>query len=353
MTLQGNTFATQVKQIVKKVFYTGTDALARGEGLCYDHDYGTATAWDGSRTRRVERPSATNGNTRFFAGVVVDDHAANAAGQWIEIYEPGSYCQVLVGRDTAINATLLGCSATAADAGRFTDPPVYGGRGAALAMQTNTSGSKFQSLDGTAASHASTAGQIVKTGIGTASAVNDLVFVIGAEVAAECQKCYVKTIVDADNIIVATTIGGTAVAFTVSKKLAVYVVDGSTPPLVMAYLCTGMESGLQHWSNPVTGAAAVPAPTPTGMTYVFAGTTIANDTTATLANGIVEGERKGYRGMGALTTGDYVVTVTAGTQVGVVTDLATEKVDAADEVAILEWVLNRWQVIHQKGATAA
>ena len=54
-------------RIVGWLWYEGDDAVKEGEGFCYNTDYGTATAKDGRRNNRVERPSLINSHA--FAGV--------------------------------------------------------------------------------------------------------------------------------------------------------------------------------------------------------------------------------------------------------------------------------------------
>jgi hypothetical protein len=82
----------------------------------------------------VNAPSATNNNA--FAGIVVQAYAANAAGQWIEIYESGSICQVYTNQNCTIgenNYITCRCDATL--------PGVFGayglmGKGTARVLQT-------------------------------------------------------------------------------------------------------------------------------------------------------------------------------------------------------------------------
>lgn len=121
-------------QILDRVFFEGSVALAQGTALCFNQDYGTATSVDDSRARRVELPNSTNHN--WFAGVVTQAYAANPAGQWVTIARPGSVVQVLTdGAITAIGqvggflANDAGSLATQANVGKWS-ATYNAGRGA-------------------------------------------------------------------------------------------------------------------------------------------------------------------------------------------------------------------------------
>ena len=339
----------QVLQNTAHVFYTGSDAVKKGQGLCYDHDSGTATAMDNDRISNVEKPSPSNGNNMYFAGVALRSYAAKSTGQMIEIVLPGSPAEVLVGRNTVLNTGRLTCSATAADKGFFTFQGLPG-RGSVIPLQTNASAIKFSSLDGTAITDSSTAKQITKTGIGTASAVGDRVFITGCLTPGACQETTVASIVDADNI----TVTDSGSVLTTSDDVCVYVIDADTDPLVWCWLEDGQESGLQHMSTPVDNAAASPAPMVGGTTVFFGGFTIGTgDSTATLADGTKIGEKKAFYCTGTLTTNDMKVTVTTGLQMDGSTTLASVEFDAANEFALLEFGLSKWQLQILSGATPA
>lgn len=117
------------------VFFTGATALSKGQGVCYDHDYGTATDADERRTRYVELPTQTN--NLHFAGVVVRDYVASAVGQWIGIVPPGYVVEVLVTGSVSLGAYVT-CIAGGASAGKFSTTAGYMGRGTAYTLQTVT-----------------------------------------------------------------------------------------------------------------------------------------------------------------------------------------------------------------------
>lgn len=87
-----------------------------------------------------------------------------------------------------------------------------------------------------------------------------------------------------------------------------------------------------------------------GMTILEA-QTLTEDATYTLADGKFVGQRKGFYVVGAQTTKDLIVTVTNGIQVNDSTGLKSFAVDDANELVILEWVGDKWQVVHATGAT--
>ena len=129
---------------ILKVYYLGTDALSEGEGVCFDRDYDDGTsdgdaseAW-GNRCVYVNAPDATNNNS--FAGVVVRSYTADAHGQFIEIYLPGSICKVLttetsltIGEDNYIWC-LAGSSESAGSFAKTIQG--FAGKGQARVMQS-------------------------------------------------------------------------------------------------------------------------------------------------------------------------------------------------------------------------
>lgn len=126
---------------IRKVFFEGTTALSRGQALCYNRDYGTATASEGSRDRRVELPG--QGNQLWFAGVAMYDYVANAAGQWIDIAEPGSVVEVIADATVSaiglISGFIASHSSANADVGKFSASYSNGrGVGSVEFLQTRT-----------------------------------------------------------------------------------------------------------------------------------------------------------------------------------------------------------------------
>jgi hypothetical protein len=128
----------KTRKIRRKVKYTGSDAVTKGYGLCYDHDYGTATSIDGLRDKHVALPSATNNGA--FAGVAAFSYPAKAGGQWIEVFEPGSVCEVYVDASVTIgDKAFVTCQIGGGGSGTFDAGNTgYMGRGTAKVMQTRT-----------------------------------------------------------------------------------------------------------------------------------------------------------------------------------------------------------------------
>ena len=137
-----------IEQNIKSVFYTGSDAISQGEGVCYDRDYDDGTddadaadAW-AKRSKYVAAPSATNNNA--FAGVVLGDYPANSSGQYIDIAVPegpkSSICLAkVVDSSTTIGETnFVWCLAgSSTNSGQWTATPQgMMGRGCARVMQT-------------------------------------------------------------------------------------------------------------------------------------------------------------------------------------------------------------------------
>ncbi len=128
----------------KWVWFAGSTALAEGQGLCYDAfdvtaPIAAATVADARRYNRVIVPVVAN--AKHFAGVAARDYAARPNGQMIEIFCPGSVCNVLlnVGVSTVVGTTALGCSYDAGMSvvGSFKASAVTGKAGA-IALQTIT-----------------------------------------------------------------------------------------------------------------------------------------------------------------------------------------------------------------------
>ncbi len=117
------------------VWTAETGAIKEGQGFCYNWDYGTASAYDARRTNFVELPTILN--APYFAGVAARPYAANSGGQFIEIFLPGSTCNVWSTINTTIGVGRITCQAGAGviTAGFFTLAG-FPGRGSAIPLQT-------------------------------------------------------------------------------------------------------------------------------------------------------------------------------------------------------------------------
>jgi hypothetical protein len=128
-----NAYYKKARQFKHRVWFNGDTALLKGQGVCYDYDYGTATSNDGRRSTRVELPSTTN--ARHFAGVADRSYSAVTGGQFIYIYEPGSDCEILLMADVVIDTSVITCQAGGTYAGYFTRAG-FPGKGSAEPLQT-------------------------------------------------------------------------------------------------------------------------------------------------------------------------------------------------------------------------
>jgi len=289
----------QARVTIRRVFFSGTTALKQGQGLCYDLDYaGTGTGeaatdpW-AHRSNRVQLPDNTN--NMAFAGVAIKSYSANAAGQWIEIYEPGSVCRILVAANTTINSTYLNCSAGGADSGVFSMKG-FQGRGCALALETDAAVVLDSDLVGD--SSATSSATLTKTDVGTKLDAGDLVYCLGGE-GVTPQLCTVASVTDDNNVVLTPDPGDAA--------QLVWVGLGEDK-LILAKLLDGEESGLTEVVTPVDNDAVTFMVG--GVTYIAPATLTNGDSTVTIADGLFEGMRKSIITLGAMTSNDVDITFT-------------------------------------------
>ena len=123
--------------ISKWVWFESDEALLEGQALCNNWDYGTETDSDARRFNHVELPTTLN--AQYFAGVSASAHSAHVGGQLIEIYCPGSVCNILVDQDTDTvkGVGILTFDVTAGYIGQFRYAGLEG-EGSAQPMQTTT-----------------------------------------------------------------------------------------------------------------------------------------------------------------------------------------------------------------------
>jgi len=344
---------TQAMKIQKRVWLTGTagDTYYKGQGVCYNRDYGTAANRDGSRDSRVEAPAS--GNNLDFAGVLDETVVIPSTGEiMVTINEPGSVCDVALGSDTTVNATYLYCLAGSGSPGRFrSDTGCKLGRGAAKALQTNASGNLGESLDGSATVATKT---VTKTSLFASAAAGDKVVILASSTSAGAAGAtpgiYTIDSVTSDNAAELTAAPG-------DGDVACYVISGN--PTAMAYLFDGQESGLIEWIEMANNAAS--ASMVSGATHIMGGVTLGSgDCTDTLADGTFPGQTKAWYLHGVLSTQDYLISVTSGLQ-GVAaaeaatatTALATIEMDADGDNTMLEWFADEWIITKHDGPTVA
>jgi hypothetical protein len=309
-----NGHVAQGNRKVEWVWYSGTDAIKEGEAVCYNTDFGTATAANARRGNYVERPSTSNNNA--FAGVAARDYAAQSGGQFIEINVPGSKgVMVALGVDTVIDTGILTFQVGGGSAaGRFVKAG-YIGRGSIVPRQTVTAvleasmtGAWSLATDGITLTVVSTAGL----------AAGDTVVLLGGEddgTGAVVAGKYTIASITNGTVLVLTSTALTATAAGAALCTG-YAYTGN--PKCLADMMDGEESGgVQFVVPPNTGGAAVMGTYMSGgVTYILGGITVGTaDANGALADGAYLGQKKGFYCLGTLTTNDVKVTpATAGLQ---------------------------------------
>lgn len=335
--------------IIEWVWYEGTDALLEGEGVCYNTNYGTATARDGRRCNRVERPSTSN--NMAFAGVAARDYAASSVGQFIEINVPGSKgVNVALGANTVIDTGMLTFTAGASGShrGRFVKTGMWG-RGSIIPRQTVTALVQSSMTGGWSLA---AAGKIL-TMTNTNLVAGDTVVLLGGKDDGTGKIVPGKyTIASVGTGTV--TLTEAAVTATAAGALPCTGYAYSGNPKCQADLLEGTESGgVEFVSPPATGGAAVMTFMVGGTTYICGTLTIASAVAnGALAEGLYPGARKCFIGLGTLTTNGVTITPAATGYVLAGTALTTITIDAADEIWLGEWA-GAWATVSAKGATLA
>jgi hypothetical protein len=333
--------------IIEWVWYEGSDALFEGEGVNYNTDYGTATAADGRRCNRVERPSTSN--NMAFAGVAARNYSARSGGQFIEINVPGSKgVKIALGVDTVIGTGLLSfvAGSTGSHRGRFYTGK-YAGRGSAIPRQTVTalieasmSGGWTMATDGVTLTVADTAGL----------AAGDTVVIVGSENEGSSKylipgKYAIASITSGTVLVLATSAAAATLTGTITCTGFAYTGN----PTCQADLLTGDECGGVEFISPPNAGTDTQTYMVGGVSYICGGVTLAADVECDFAQGSAPGERKAFICLGALTTSDFVVDlVSAGVQLARTTDGAlvalaeVNAVDAADDAVYLQFNGAKW-----------
>jgi len=340
------------------VWYGGTDAIKEGEGVCYNTDYATTavpvTTKSGKRANHVERPSTSN--NRAFAGVLARNYPAASAGQFIEIYVPGSRgVNVALGVDTVIDVSMLTFQVGGGSAaGRFVGRG-FPGRGSIIPRQTvtavlesDTAGATWSmATDGKTLTMTSTTG--LSAGDTVVILASDLDLLAGVKYLTAGK--YEISSITSSTVLVLTA---SAAAGTLTAALGVtgYAYTGN--PKCQADLLTGEESGgIQFVQPPTAGTDAMVGIMAGGVTYVCGTVTLGADAETDLAAGTTFGEKKGFWSLGTFTTHDFVVDAIAGkTMEGGTTLAELEDFDAPGDFAFLTW-LGAWKCISTNVTEAA
>jgi hypothetical protein len=351
--------------------YTGTAALKRGYGMCFDLGvFGTGTGetitdpWGRRGQREVQLPSASN--NLAFAGVLTQNYSADPDGKpkLIQLAMPGGCAMIASIEATNVNATQLTCitpTVGQAGSGFIAQAGLFGkaglpGRGTALALQRTldtTDEPRETAYIGDAA-YATATGTITATGKFTNAAAGDIVWILSGGVAnsALAGKYYIKTVTDVNNVIISLTPGGDAflTAAANGAKIAI-ATQPAGEPLTLAYLYDGEESGLVEWDIPVTGGTS--APMVGGTTHLMGGIDLdASDTPPVLDATRIGMKKKFWLG-GALADTDYIITPA---KLGLApngTIAATITLRASLGMGTLEWTGQKWDIVTVNTAAEA
>lgn len=361
------TYKDQARTNPRRVWFTGAVSLPLGMGLCYEMDYASVetgeTATDAFVGRGAYVALPDNTNNLWFAGVTAKDYKAKTGGQFVEIYEPGSVCEVAAGVNLVLG-NVVTCSAGQGANGLFDKTGCFPGRGSALVLQTNAAvvkeshlaGASTVALDSTGKILTDTAATFVVNGV----AAGDVVVITCGENdstnAVTPGRYTVASVTSATALVLSTAAsnGGT-------MEVSYYVVDAAYPK-VLVQLQDGEGSGLQETVRPpkVGHATADTFVAMKGGVTTLAGTQTLTTSAAreTLPDGIYMGQRKRVECISTITTYDIVFGVTNGSFLNAMTSitalhndtLGSIALDAADEYAQVEWC-GSWKIEDCSGAT--
>ncbi len=339
----------QANAVPEWVWYEGTDALKKGEAVCENQDYGTATDDDPRRCNRVERPNLSN--ARYFKGVAARDYSAKSGGQLIEIYGPGSKgVEIALSIDTTLNTGLLTfvAGASGAHRGRFYTGK-YRGRGSVVPRQTVTAVLESSMTGGWSLA---TDGVTLTVSSTTGVSAGDTVALVGGEVedgggSIVAGKYTVSSVTDATTLVLSSSaITGTAAA---ALTCTGYAYTGN--PTCIGDLLTGEESGGVEFVSPPNAGVVGQTYLVGGVSYICGGVTLAADVDVTFAQGALPGDRKAFVCLGTLGTNDFTVDLaTNGIQMDGSSALAEiNAIDAAADAVYLRFGGALWHTMDTVG----
>jgi len=369
MTAYANSTPKQdVSPKTKKVFFDGNVELMPGTLLCYENDYvttstdpdETATGKFGGRSLHVALPSATNCDS--VAGWTIGRHGASSNSIQVEIAvaEPGNCCLARVEVASTLNTSFFTPSISPGAYGVAYADGRIPGRGRVRALQTvavkasrtdATSGPVYDATDATGS--ITTAGVLTDAGAFTYATEGDRVIILAAataagvavteDSAAMAGEYKIGTWTSA-NVVTVVQTDGTAFVGSATAIISYYVVRGY-PTIPVRCDSDGRESHLCEFIQPLASTAVSPT-TLVGTTFAAGGTLTAADSTATLANATYVGQRKVIRGVAALVTNNYVVTVTTGFSFTGLTRTAvsTATLDGVGDYAAFIWTGTAWRL---------
>ena len=335
-------------EIIEEAWYAGTDALKEGEGLCYNIDYGTAEDRNGRRGNHVERPSLTN--NLAFAGVVASDHSAQAGGQMVRIFVPGSKgVNVALGIDTVIGTGHLTFTAGAGGShrGRFVKSG-FPGRGTVVPRQTVDA---IYEADWPGATWSMAIDGITLT-VADASlfTAGDTVVILASDKDLIAGVKYLTpgkyTVSTADETTtVVLTASAAAGTLTAAVGVTGYAYTGN--PKCQADLLTGEESGGAEFVQcPTAGTDVDLALMSGGVTYVCGTVTLAEDCEHNLDDGAFYGQLKGFWCLGTYEAHDLNIDdLDNGFKMAGTALVELEDIDAIGDFAFLQW-FGSWMSIN-------
>jgi len=360
---QGNTTPqTYANPDIDVFWYYGTTDLKDGQGLCFDNTYATTstgqTAADpfGGRSRAVALPTTTN--CQAFAGWVVGDITAQTGGRQVRVQRavPDNTVEARVDIATTVNSTYVTASVGTDIAGVALADGRIPGKGRLLALQTvavkasrtdGTAGPVYNALDATGS--ITTAGVLTDTAAFTYATEGDRVVIVGAASAAGAAitdgsggsvlgEYVIGTWTSANQVTLTGYVGD-------ATAIISYVVVRGYPKVLCRCDQDSRESGLVEFIQPIASTAVNPTAL-VGTTKVCGGTLTAADSTATLADGTLHGQRKIIEEIAALVTNNYVVTVTTGFSfTGLTrTAVATATFDGVSDRISFEWETDGWRL---------
>lgn len=316
-------------QRIKSVRYIGNNAIVRGQGLSYNAasitlanggtvkpDGTTAAATDPLGTRNTDVTEVTTALNSNFAGWAVRDYSAFSGGQDIQVYEPGSTCDVLCYTATTVNVgrvtvAITGYAGASIGLGTGLGLP---GRGSAIPLQTTataTVSSGAGPILGLTTGTYVTATKVLTATL-TNAAVGDKVIVVGGR-----DSSYVA---NTPGVYTISALTGTTPNFT-AATLSTDLSGSATDPAVSFYLVRGNptvlckteeggESGLIEFLTGV-GNGAVPAVMAGGTTVFVASTNATATYKPAVVDGTILGQRKNFHIGGTQTTNGVAITPTS------------------------------------------
>lgn len=325
---------------VRSVKYLGTDAIAKGRGVCYDRDW-TGTLDTGDTIEPTDDfygrdcfvRKCQSGMNNDFAGVTTKDYPAKANGQMIDIYQPGGIAEVSLMHNVTLASSYVTCVASGdADIGGRFGPAGLKGRGTAQLLQTVSAGVIIASYDGGAGVSSTTLTDgdqdFGSTGLDVKIGDSVLIFASIAGTGSSAIGRFTVASTPADS---ATTLT-LSTAPTTATHIG-YIIY-RTAPVALAYLMDGEESGCAEFLCP-EGAIT---PMVGGATFLLGGTNVGVGA-YTLADGAYGGQQKLFQLLATPTGGAF--TISANSNWLDCEDHAAqaeEVMAAASDFLHLEWV---------------